>query len=196
MKSISSLKPEPPHLAFADARAWETWLAAHQNDELGIWMKIAKKDSGIATVDYQQAFRVGLCYGWIDGQKRKCDEQYFLQRFTPRRARSLWSQRNVGIVAELIAAGKMQPRGQQEVDAAQADGRWAVAYKASSKIGVPDDFQAALDADPHAKAFYESLTKTRRYSFLFRITTAKRAETRQRWIDRSIVMLGQGETFN
>ncbi|WP_309381867.1 YdeI/OmpD-associated family protein [Cerasicoccus frondis] len=188
-------KKDPPHRAFASAVAWEKWLAANQEDELGIWMKIGKKGSGVKSVDYQQALRVALCYGWIDGQKLKCDEVYFLQRFTPRRRRSLWSQRNVKLVEELTKAGRMQARGQLEIDRAKADGRWEAAYASSASIEAPEEFQRALQDCPAAAAFYASLTKTKRYSFLFRIVTAKREETRQRWIRRAVAMLEKGETF-
>jgi uncharacterized protein YdeI (YjbR/CyaY-like superfamily) len=183
-------------LAFPSQQAWEQWLEAHHQDCAGLWLKIAKKASGIPTVTYAEALEVALCFGWIDGQKGGYDDRYFLQRFTPRRARSKWSKTNVDKVTELIAAGRMRPSGLAHVEAAKADGRWEAAYGGMATITVPDDLQAALDADPQAKAFFESISRTNRYAVLYRVYDAKRPETRARRIADIVAMLHEGRTFH
>ncbi|KAK4123137.1 hypothetical protein N657DRAFT_634336 [Parathielavia appendiculata] len=180
---------------FENAAAWETWLETNHTDATGLWLKISKKGSGIASITYDEALDVALCFGWIDGQKKSHDEHHFLQRFTPRRKNSMWSKRNVNKVAVLIAAGRMRQAGQAEVDAAKADGRWEKAYSSSSTMEVPDDFQAALDRNRKAKTFFESLGKTKRYSFLWRIVTAKREDTRRRNIEKFVGILAEGKTL-
>jgi uncharacterized protein YdeI (YjbR/CyaY-like superfamily) len=178
-------------LPFASAQAWEAWLDAHHTTAPGLWLKIAKKDTGIDSLTYAEALDVALCFGWIDGQKAKFDESYWLQRFTPRRKQSKWSQINRAKATALMAAGKLRPAGLREVEAAQQDGRWADAYAAQSKIDVPEDFQAALDAHPTAQAFFDGLNRVNRYAFLYRIQAVKKAETRQRKIDQFIQMLAE-----
>jgi uncharacterized protein YdeI (YjbR/CyaY-like superfamily) len=158
-------------------------------------MKIAKKASGILSVTYDEALDVALCYGWIDGQKKRFDEKYWLQRFTPRGAKSIWSKINVGHVERLIASGDMKPSGLKAVEAAKQDGRWDAAYASQKNIEVPADFQSALEKNKKARAFFESLTSSRRYSFLFRVTTAKKAETREKRIRQFVEMLAKGETL-
>jgi uncharacterized protein YdeI (YjbR/CyaY-like superfamily) len=183
-----------PVLPFASAEAWEAWLAEHQDDP-GVWIKIAKKASGIATVTHAEALDVALCHGWIDGQRRSLDETWFLQRFTPRRARSKWSQVNCAKIADLTAAGRMRERGLAEVERAKADGRWDAAYEAPSKATVPPDLQRALDANPAAREFFATLKGQNRYSILYRIQDAKRPETRARRIETFVAMLAERKTI-
>ena len=158
-------------------------------------MKFAKKGSGHRTVNHDQALEVAICFGWIDGQTAKHDESFFLQRFTPRGPRSKWSQINREKAKELIAQGRMQQAGMRQVEAAQADGRWDVAYEPQSRASVPEDFQRALDGNPRAKAFFETLKGQNRYAFLYRISDAKRPETRARRIEKFVAMLAEGKTF-
>ena len=186
---------ELPTLPFESKKKFADWLAKNYDKSAGVWLKIAKKAAGISTVTYAEALDVALCYGWIDGQKGSFDEQYFLQKFTPRRAKSIWSKINVGHVERLIASGEMKPSGLKVVEAAKQDGRWAVAYASQKNIEVPQDFQSALEENKKAKSFFESLTSAKRYSFLFRVTTAKKAETREKRIRQFVEMLAKGETF-
>lgn len=183
-------------MAFESERDFEQWLEANHASCDGIWLKIAKKDSGHTTVNYAEALNVALCYGWIDGQKNKFDDKFFLQKFTPRRAKSTWSQVNRDKVAVLIEQGKMREAGMKEIERAKADGRWDAAYAPASKMTVPDDFQAALDANPAAKTFFEGLNSANRYAILYRVTTTKKPETRQRKIDTLIAMLNAGEKIH
>jgi len=178
---------------FASAAEWEAWLREHHETVPGIWIKFAKKASGDATVTYLEALHVALRFGWIDGQTRGIDDTHYLQRFTPRRARSIWSKRNRGFATALIEAGEMEPAGLREVERAKADGRWDAAYDAPSTASVPQDLQAALDADPAAAAFFAGLDGRNRYAILHRVQTAKRPETRARRIERFVAMLAAGE---
>ena len=180
-----------PILPFASRNAWEQWLAEQHATSRGLWLKIAKKDSGIATVTYAEALEVALCYGWIDGQKGAFDQDYFLQRFTPRLAKSKWSKINCAKVEALIAQGAMQPAGLREVERAKADGRWAAAYDAPSRAAVPDDLQQELDQHPAAKAFFETLDRLNRYAILYRIQDARKPETRARRIATFVAMLSE-----
>ena len=186
---------ELPTLPFESKKKFADWLAKNYDKSAGVWLKIAKKAAGISTVTYAEALDVALCYGWIDGQKGSFDEQYFLQKFTPRRVKSIWSKINVGHVERLIASGEMKPSGLRAVEAAKQDGRWAAAYASQKNIEVPQDFQSALEKNKKAKSFFESLTSAKRYSFLFRVTTAKKAETREKRIRQFVEMLAKGETF-
>lgn len=179
---------------FESAPAFETWLAQHHAASDGLWLLIAKK--GVAGLDYAQALEVALCWGWIDGQKRGFDDQHFLQRFTPRRARSVWSRINVGKAEALIEAGRMRPPGQAQIDAAQADGRWARAYDGARTSTVPPDLQAALDANPAAKAFFSTVNAANRYAVLWRVQTAAKPETRAKRIARLVDMLARGELIH
>ncbi|KAF7552051.1 hypothetical protein G7Z17_g4599 [Cylindrodendrum hubeiense] len=175
---------------FEDASAWESWLEQnHDSHTGGIWLQVGKKNSGLATVTYDEALDSALCFGWIDGQRKSFDDKRFIQRFTPRRKTSIWSKRNVSKVAALVESGRMRPPGQAEVDAAKADGRWERAYSGSSNAQVPPDFQAALDANKAAREFFESITRTQRYAFLFRLETAKRPDTRVRRIEQFVELL-------
>jgi uncharacterized protein YdeI (YjbR/CyaY-like superfamily) len=180
---------------FKDQKAWEKWLIANAGSK-GIWLQIAKKDSGIASVNYAQALDVALCHGWIDGQKRSYDGQFFLQRFTPRRPRSLWSKINIGHAERLIAADRMRPGGLREIEAAKADGRWQVAYQRFSAMEVPVELAAALKKNKRAQAFFDRLDKTNRYSFCWRVHTAKKPETRIARAEKFVEMLAKGEKIH
>ncbi|MDB5178317.1 MAG: hypothetical protein JWN01_260 [Patescibacteria group bacterium] len=184
-----------PVVLFESSGYWEQWLNAHHAQPQGLWLKIAKKASGTPSVSYAEALDVALCYGWIDGQKQSFDEQYYLQKFTPRRPRSIWSKVNVGKIAVLTAAGKMMPSGLAAVEAAQQDGRWDQAYDSHRTSTVPADFQEALDQSPQAKTFFVTLNKTNAYAILWRIQTAKKPETRRARIEKFIVMLSAGKKF-
>ena len=187
---------ELPILPFASAAALEAWLEEQHASAPGVWLQIAKKGTGIATVTYAEALEVALCFGWIDGQKRGFDERFFLQRFTPRRRGSRWSKTNTEHVARLAEEGRMRPAGLAAVEAAKADGRWEAAYEAASRATVPDDLQAALAADPAAAAFFATLTGANRYAVLYRIQSVKRPETRARKIAEYVAMLARGETLH
>lgn len=180
-----------PVLSFATQQDWEAWLEEHHADARGIWLKIAKKEMGIASVSYPEALEGALCYGWIDGQKASHDEQYWLQKFTPRRPKSIWSKVNCEKATALAASGRMRPAGMRQVELAQTDGRWEAAYDSQSKSTVPDDLQRELDANPQAKAFFQTLNSVNRYAILFRIQTAKKAETRAARIKTFIDMLAK-----
>lgn len=186
---------ELPILPFESKKKFADWLTKNHDKSAGLWVKIAKKASGISTVTYAEALDVALCYGWIDGQKGSFDDKYFLQKFTPRRPKSIWSKINVEKVERLIASGEMKPSGLKAVEAAKQDGRWAAAYSSQGNIEVPADFQSALNKNKKAKAFFETLSGSKRYSFLFRITTAKKAETREKRIRQFVEMLSKGETL-
>jgi uncharacterized protein YdeI (YjbR/CyaY-like superfamily) len=185
-----------PIVAFADDDAWERWLEENHAASNGIWIKTAKKKTGVATVTHAEALDTAICFGWIDGQRHPYDDTYYLQRFTPRKPRSRWSQVNVKKAEALIAAKRMRPSGHAQIDAAKADGRWAAAYEPQRRATVPEDFQRALDRNPEAKAFFETLKGVNRYSFLYRIQSVKRPETRQRKIEQFVTMLAEGRTFH
>ncbi len=183
-------------LAFESAAAFEAWLAEQHAQSDGIWIRFAKKASGIPTVVYAEAVETSLRYGWIDGQVKRVDDDHYLQRFTPRRARSRWSKINCAKAEALIASGAMEPAGLAEVERAKADGRWDAAYDAPSTATVPDDLRAALDRDRAASDFFETLDSNNRYAILHRIQEAKRAETRARRIEKFVAMLSRGETIH
>ena len=192
---MSDAKKQPV-VCFETQNDWDNWLADNHPESNGVWLKIAKKGKGATSVTYTEALDVAICYGWIDGQKQKFDDQFFLQKFTPRRPRSLWSKINREKVENLIAAGKMKPAGMAEVDAAKSDGRWDAAYDSPGNMTVPEELQAALDANPTANAFFETLNKTNRYSFCFRVQTARNPEIRKTRIEKLIAMLENGEKFH
>lgn len=183
-------------LTFATQKAWEDWLAQHGDASAGVWLRLAKKGAEQATLSYAQALESALCHGWIDGQKRAENEEYWLQRFTRRSAKSLWSKINKEKAEALIATGRMRPPGMQEIAKAKKDGRWEKAYTSASNSTVPEDFQRALDANPKARTFFASLNSRNRYALLFRIQNAKKPETRARKIDEFVGMLSRGETFH
>jgi uncharacterized protein YdeI (YjbR/CyaY-like superfamily) len=191
MSSSSDL----PTIFFETADAWEAWLAEHVSDS-GVWLKFYKKDSGVASLTYQPALEVALCYGWIDGQAAKGDDAWYVQRFTPRRARSVWSKRNCDIAERLIHEGKMRPAGQAQVDAARADGRWDAAYAAASQMEIPADFLEALKTNKQAEAFYATLNRTNLFSIYYRLATAKKPETRAKRMTQIIAMLSEGKKFH
>jgi uncharacterized protein YdeI (YjbR/CyaY-like superfamily) len=183
-------------VAFASAEAFEAWLGENHAVSPGIWLKLRKKSPGVVTLDYARALDVALCYGWIDGQKAAFDDQWWLQRFTPRTARSKWSKVNRDKAAALIEQGRMRPAGQAEVDRAMADGRWEAAYDGSKAATVPDDLAAALAADPAAAEFFATLDRQNRYAILYRVQDAKRPETRARRIETYVAMLARGEKLH
>ena len=187
---------EPLVIVFATPDEWENWLKEHQTEIGGVWVKMAKKATGIASISQAEAIEVALCYGWIDGQSASFDEQYWLQKFTPRRARSIWSQVNCEKVTRLIEQGRMQPAGMRQVELAKADGRWDRAYAPSSKATVPDDLQSELDKNPAAQAFFNTLNSSNRYAILHRIMITKRAETRAATIRKFVAMLSKGEKLH
>jgi uncharacterized protein YdeI (YjbR/CyaY-like superfamily) len=185
-----------PIVSFKSAKAWESWLAANHASSPGIWMRIAKKDTGLASVSYAEALDASLCYGWIDGQKRPGDSRSWLQKFTPRRSASPWSQRNRTRVAELTDAGRMRPAGRRAVEEAKRSGKWAKAYASPAKARVPADLGRALATDPVAKAFFEQLDSANRYAILYRLQTAGSAATRAQRLERFMAMLHRHETLH
>jgi uncharacterized protein YdeI (YjbR/CyaY-like superfamily) len=184
-----------PVISFESGEAWESWLATEHASAPGAWLKIAKKGSSSRTISYADALAVALCFGWIDGQKGKLDDDFWLQRFTPRKPGSRWSRINTERAAELIESGRMRPAGQAEVDRAKADGRWAGAYASQSAITVPDDLAAELGRNDVARVFFESLSSANRYAILYRVTTARRPETRAQRIATYVDMLARHETL-
>jgi uncharacterized protein YdeI (YjbR/CyaY-like superfamily) len=184
---------ELPTLSFATPRAFSDWLADHHASSRGIWLRLAKKASGTASITYAEAVDVALAWGWIDGQKQRADESSWLQKFTPRGARSVWSKINREKALALIDAGAMQPAGLAEVERARRDGRWDGAYDPPSRATVPDDLEAALANNVRAAAFFATLDARNRYAVLWRVQTAKKAETRRKRIAELVAMLGRGE---
>ena len=194
-RELSGLARELPELILADAAAWHDWLAEHHVDQAGVWLVLARKGTTRPTsLSYDQALDEALCHGWIDGQVRRRDEATYRQRFTPRRARSPWSKRNVGLAERLLAEGRMHPAGVAEMERAKADGRWDAAYAGPAGIEVPADLASALAAEPKAQAMFEILTSQNRYAVLHRIGAVKGAATRARRIERFVAMLARGET--
>jgi uncharacterized protein YdeI (YjbR/CyaY-like superfamily) len=186
-----------PELIVRDAAAWRTWLAEHHADPVGVWLVLAKKGTEKPTsLTYDQALEEALCHGWIDGQAGRRDDATYRQRFTPRRRRSAWSKRNTGIAERLIAEDRMRPAGHAEVQRAKADGRWEAAYAGPASMEVPADLAEALAAEPKAQAMFEGLNSQNRYAILYRIATAKRADTRARKIEQFVAMLSRGETVH
>ncbi|MBV9804276.1 MAG: YdeI/OmpD-associated family protein [Solirubrobacterales bacterium] len=185
-----------PILEFADREAWTRWLREQPADSPGVWLKFARKASDIPSVTHPEALEEALRHGWIDGQIAPQDDSYYRMRFTPRRPRSKWSRINREKAIRLIEQGRMTPAGLAQVEAARQDGRWEAAYEPQSSAAVPEDFQRALDENPAAKEFFQSLRGTRRYSFLYRIADAKRPETRARRISEFVAMLAEGRTHH
>jgi uncharacterized protein YdeI (YjbR/CyaY-like superfamily) len=185
-----------PIITFTTDTAWRDWLTHHHADSPGLWLKIAKKNAPTPTVTYSDAIDEALCQGWIDGQKRPHDDHHWLQRFTPRGPRSRWSQRNRERAENLITTGRMQPAGQAQIDAARADGRWDAAYPGQATATVPDDLQAALDANPTAAQAFAALNSANRFAILYRIHDAKRPTTRAARIEKYVTMLAAGDTIH
>src|SRR3954466_984729 len=191
---MTSAKPaELPVRLFKDDAAWEAWLAKEHAKSAGLWLRIAKAASKVKSVSYAQALDVALCYGWIDGQKKAFDDATWLQKFTPRGKRSIWSKINREKVQRLVESGRMQSPGLEAVERAKANGQWDAAYDSHRTAGVPDDLQQALDASPKAQAFFATLNSANRYAILGRVQTAKKAETRARRIAQFIEMLEAGK---
>jgi len=184
-----------PVIVFEDAAAFEHWILTHPEAK-GVWAKIAKKGQAVASMSNDQAIEVALCTGWIDGQRRGFDDCYFLQRYTPRRPKGLWSKINIGKVERLTAEGRMREGGLREVAAAQADGRWDAAYDPASTAEIPDDLAAALAARPEARSFFEQIDRTNRYAVLWRVMTAKTPRTRAARIEKLVAMLARGEKIH
>ncbi len=180
---------------FASAAAWEGWLETNHAASGGVWIKIAKKDSGVASVHYPEVLESALCFGWIDGRREALDERFFLQRYTPRRPRSRWSRINRETAERLIAEGRMRAAGLAEVERARADGRWEAAYESQSRMTVPEDLARELDARPAARACFEQLSSQNRYAILYRLHDARRPETRAKRIASFVAMLEAGETI-
>ncbi|MFG1677407.1 YdeI family protein [Micromonospora sp. NPDC049282] len=187
---------ELDELVVRDADELRTWLSAHHATSPGVWLALTRKGGTVTTLTWQQAVDEALCFGWIDGQARRRDAETSWIRFTPRRARSSWSQRNVAHVARLEEQGRMQPAGRAAVEAAKADGRWAAAYAPPSETEVPADLLAAIAAEPAAQAMFDVLTKTNRFSLVHRLNAVKRAETRERKIGEFVAMLARHETIH
>lgn len=198
MTAIAGRTPsgEYPLLHFTDRSAWAEWLQAHHDSERGVWLRLARKSSGLPSVSRGDALDVALCYGWIDGQAKGVDEEWWLQKFTPRRKRSVWSKRNREHVARLIASGEMQPAGLAAVEAARADGRWDRAYDSPGTAEEPEDLLSALEANPAAYEFYRTLKGQNRFAILNRIQTAVRPATRARRIEKFVAMLERRETIH
>lgn len=188
------VKKDLPTVAFSDRDAWARWLEENHTSSRGVWLKLAKKGSGVASVTAPEALEVALCYGWIDGQGASLDDTHWLLRYTPRKPRSKWSQKNREAALRLIESGAMRPAGLAEVRTAQADGRWDAAYASPRNMTVPDDLRAALDARPDAAKRFEQLDSRNRYAILYRIHDAKRPETRSRRIEKYVAMLLAGES--
>ena len=180
-------------MAFAQKSAWAKWLKDNHGTSTGVRLRLAKKASGLESVSYKEAVDVALCYGWIDGQSNSAGEKHWLLKFTPRGKRSIWSKRNREKVLALIAKGEMQPAGLAEIERAKRDGRWEAAYDSPRRITVPGDLQAALDGNERARSFFETLDGQNRYAILFRIHTAKKAETRAKRIEQFVQMLARNE---
>jgi uncharacterized protein YdeI (YjbR/CyaY-like superfamily) len=186
----------PQTLAFPSTTEWERWLEDNHRATEGAWLRIAKKGTGIESVRYPDVLESALCFGWIDGRREALDEQYFLQRFTPRRPRSRWSRINRDTAERLIAEGRMRPPGLAEVERAKADGRWVAAYEGQRSSTVPADLQRELDARPKAKAFFAELSSLNRYAILYRLQDAKKPETRARRLAKFVAMLEAGEMIH
>jgi len=192
---MPSAKRDLPIMAFKSQSAWDIWLASHSGKSKGLWLKLAKKSSGIASVSHQEAVEAALCHGWIDGQGDAFDERYWLIRFTPRKPKSIWSQKNRAKALQLIEQGRMKPAGLREIEKAKKDGRWDSAYAPQSTAAIPDDLRAALAKNRKAGRFFETLDSRNRYAILHRVHTAKKAETRAQRVKTFVSMLSRGETI-
>jgi uncharacterized protein YdeI (YjbR/CyaY-like superfamily) len=194
--TLRAVDDDLPELVVRDQSAWRSWLAQHHAEPEGVWLVLAKKGTTRPTsLSYDEALEDALCHGWIDGQTRRRDEATYRQRFTPRRRRSAWSKRNTEKAERLLAEGRMHPAGIAEMERAKEDGRWLAAYGGSAEIEVPPELVAALAAEPKAQAMFDALTKQNRYAILYRLATAKRADTRARRVEQFVAMLARGETI-
>ena len=195
-KTSTGVGAKVPVRAFKDAKAWESWLAKNHGDAKGVWMRLAKKNSGAKSITYPEALEIALCYGWIDAQKRGESESAWLQRFMPRAKKSIWSKINTEKALALIASGRMTSAGLDEVVRAKQDGRWEAAYQPASTATVPADFEAELNKNPRARDFFKTISATNRYAILWRLQTAKKAEARTKRMRSFIEMLEKGETIH
>jgi uncharacterized protein YdeI (YjbR/CyaY-like superfamily) len=194
---VAAIIPNPKSIhAFANPKAFEAWLKKHHDQESEIYLRIYKKGSGVPTVSNDEAIDIALCWGWIDGIRKAYDAESFLQRFTPRRPKSVWSQINRDRVARLIAAGRMTPHGLRQVDAAKADGRWQAAYASPRNARIPDDLQAAIEAEPRARKTFAGLNRVNLFALSFRVGTARTAAGRAQRIANLVEMLARGETLH
>ncbi len=196
MTSTHKTQNEIPVMLFKSQKDWTIWLARNHAKSAGVWLQIARKDGALKSVSYAEALEVGLCYGWIDGQKKGFDESAWLQKFTPRGARSIWSKINREKAEALIESGRMQPAGLAAIEQAKRSGQWEAAYDSQRTVGVPDDLQIALDRNAKAKAFFATLDSANRYAILFRLQTAKKAETRARRLEQFVRMLENHEKLH
>jgi uncharacterized protein YdeI (YjbR/CyaY-like superfamily) len=192
---MKNAKRDLPVLAFKSEQAWDAWLTSQPVGSKGLWLKLAKKSSGVATVSKQEAIDAALCHGWIDGQLDSFDDKYWLVRFTPRQSASKWSEKNRARALQLVELGRIQPAGSNEIERAKKDGRWNAAYAPQSTAQVPDDLRAALAKNRRAKSFFETLDSRNRYAILYRIHNAKKAETRMARIEKFVAMLTEGKTI-
>ena len=193
---MTSTKRDLPVIAFASRKAWDAWLSAQPADAKGLWLKLARKSSGIESVSRDDAVDTALCHGWIDGQLDAFDENYWLIRFTPRKPTSIWSEKNRARALELVAQGRMRPAGMREIERARNDGRWDKAYASQRTAELPEDLAAALAKSPKASAFFATLNRVNRYAILYRTHTAKKPETRAARIAKFVAMLAKGETIH
>lgn len=196
MTRAKNARRDLPVIAFASREAWDAWLSAQPPGAKGLWLKLARKSSGIASVSRDEAVDTALCHGWIDGQLDPFDENYWLVRFTPRKPASIWSEKNRARALELVKLGRMRPAGMREIERAQSDGRWDKAYASQRTAEVPEDLAAALAKSPKAGAFFATLNRVNRYAILYRTHTAKRPETRAVRIAKFVAMLAKGETIH
>jgi uncharacterized protein YdeI (YjbR/CyaY-like superfamily) len=183
-------------VSFASSKEWRKWLTVNHATSNGVWLQFFKKDSGEKTFTYAEALEEALCYGWIDGQANKYDAKSYIQKFTPRRPKSIWSKRNTKIAERLIQEGKMQKAGMQQVELAKADGRWQQAYDSPKDMKVPEDFLRLLSKNKKAKAFFDGLNKANQYAIAWRLQTAKKAETREKRLKQILVMMSEGKKFH
>ena len=195
MLPAMSASEDQKSIRFASAAEWERWLGENHRDCDGVWIKMAKRASGVDGVRYPEVLESALCYGWIDARREALDERFFLQRFTPRRTRSRWSRINRETAERLISEGRMRPSGLAQVERAKADGRWEAAYESQARSRIPEDLERELDARPAAKASFERLNSQNRYAILYRLADAKRAETRERRLAKFVEMLEAGKTI-
>jgi len=192
----NAAKSDVPVIAFDLPEEWAYWLAQNHNISKGIWLRFFKKDANVPSITHAEALEEALCYGWIDGQAKKYDERSYIQKFTPRRTKSIWSKRNTEHIVRLAKEGKMKPAGLKEVEAAKADGRWEQAYDAPSEMTMPEDFLKELSKNKAAKAFFDTLNKANTYAIGWRLQTAKKPETRERRMKLILEMLARGEKFH
>ena len=193
MKTKTTTKAELAIVLFEYPKEWAAWLDEHEATSPGLWLRLAKKAANIHSISYAEALDVALCYGWIDSHKRAYDADSWVQKFSPRGPKSIWSKINTSKAEQLIASAQMKPAGLKAIEQAKQDGRWAAAYASQSKAEVPEDLQAELDKRPKAAAFFAALNSTNRYAILFRLHTAKKAETRAKRLAQFVAMLEKGE---